>query len=207
VAEALRVLNDLKLPRAPRLKTQNIAQQQGLIDTPQAERLRQMEAQEGDIEESLETMDGVVSASVELVVPPAPRPGVLATPSRASVLIRAQPDSMDRLTQGRADLKALVAGSVEGLKTDDVVLVLDAVAMAPIIPSLPENPNSFKLLAASLALLVSLLALGMLVLGLKFQKLKQLKPAASPSAPVSGPPPSAPVSRPIVSASVQKKVA
>ena len=78
--EAMRVLNELKLPRPARLKTQTLAQSVGLIDTPSAERLRQLEAQEGDIEESLETMDGVASAAVELVVPPPPRPGQLATP-------------------------------------------------------------------------------------------------------------------------------
>src|SRR4051812_45488699 len=95
--EAMRVLNELKLPRPARLKTQSLAQSVGLIDTPAAERLRQLEAQEGDIEESLETMDGVASVSVELVVPPPPRPGQVSVPSKASVLVRAQPVALEKL--------------------------------------------------------------------------------------------------------------
>jgi type III secretion protein J len=212
ISEALRVLNELKLPRAPRLKTQNIAQQQGLIDTPQAERLRQLEAQEGDVEEALETMDGVVSASVELVVPVAPRVGMPPTPSRASVLIRATTDSLDRLTANRAELKALVAGSVDGLSADSVVLVLDSVAQAPVAQiEQADSSGGIKVLAATLAVGFSLLAFALLFVVLKFQKLKRNPQAQLATSDIQIPRenavPSAPVTRPIVSPNIQKKVA
>ncbi|MBE2254108.1 MAG: flagellar M-ring protein FliF, partial [Myxococcus sp.] len=73
--EALRVLTELKLPRKGRKTTQALVETASLIETPQAEKLRALEAQEGDLEESLETMDGVKAAAVELVVPAPPRPG------------------------------------------------------------------------------------------------------------------------------------
>src|SRR5438552_221423 len=111
-SDALRVLTELKLPRPQRTTTRDVAQQSSLIDTPGAEKLRQLEALEGDIEQTLETMDGVVSAGVELVVPLAPRPGLSALPSKASALLRVNPSSRDRITQQREQLKALIAGSV-----------------------------------------------------------------------------------------------
>jgi type III secretion protein J len=99
--EALGVLTELKLPRAARATTRGLMQTTSLIETPSTERLRQLEAQEGDLEEALETMDGVTSAAVELVVPPAPRPGAAPVPSKASVLIRVRPEALERLDQQR----------------------------------------------------------------------------------------------------------
>lgn len=51
--EALRVLTELKLPRKARKTTQALVETASLIETPQAEKLRALEAQEGDLEEAL----------------------------------------------------------------------------------------------------------------------------------------------------------
>ena len=51
--DALRVLTGLKLPRKARKTTQALVDAASLIETPQAEKLRALEAQEGDIEEAL----------------------------------------------------------------------------------------------------------------------------------------------------------
>lgn len=160
---AMGVLTELKLPRQQRLKTLALAQSGGLIDTPGVERLRQLEAQEGDIEESLETMDGVVSAAVELVVSLPPRPGLSPSPSRASVLLRSRPEAVERLQQQRAELKAYVAGAVDSLSSDSVVLVIDAVNLDPsghLVP-LPAG-SSTRVLVVALGATLSLLA-GLLV--------------------------------------------
>ncbi len=196
--EAMRVLNELKLPRPARLKTQTLAQSVGLIDTPAAERLRQLEAQEGDIEESLETMDGVASVSVELVVPAPPRPGQLATPSKASVLVRVQPIALEKLQMQRAELRALVAAAVEGLKPDDVVLVIDPVT----IPEAPvrEEPASMRPLVIVLGLCLSLVA--MLVVFLSW-RLRVSRKVVAPQAPAVTPSPQ----RPVINPAIQRKVA
>ncbi len=203
--DAMRVLTELKLPRPTRLKTQTLAANAGLIDTPSAERLRQLEAQEGDIEESLETMDGVTSASVELVVPLAPRPGQLATPSKASVLLRAHPDALERLQQQRAQLRALVAASVEGLQSEDVVLVVDPV----VIPSAPprvDTRSTLKPLVIGLGIALSVLAMALVGLTLRMRSLKAA-PKSMPVAPsAAATPPPAPA-RPVINPAVQRKVA
>ncbi len=199
--EAMRVLNELKLPRPPRLKTQTLAQSIGLIDTPAAERLRQLEAQEGDIEESLETMDGVASAAVELVVPPAPRPGQVATPSKAAVLVRVQPDAFDRLQLQRADLRALVAGAVDGLKPDDVVLVIDPVTI-PTPPLREDARSTMRPLVVVLGVALSVVALLLVVLSWRLQRSKR----ASHSVAAVQAPPAPAVLRPVINPSVQRKL-
>ena len=199
--EALRVLTELKLPRPARLKTQTLAANAGLIDTPSAERLRQLEAQEGDIEEALETMDGVASASVELVVPPAPRPGLPAVPSKASVLLRAHPDAVERLEQQGGRLRALVAASVEGLVPEDVVLVIDPVVM-PAPPPKADPRATMRPLAAALGVALSVLAMVLVVLAWRMRQLTQRAAAAKP-APAPTPAPQ----RPVINPAVQRKVA
>lgn len=203
--EAMRVLTELKLPRPARLKTQTLAANAGLIDTPSAERLRQLEAQEGDIEESLETMDGVTTASVELVVPAAPRPGQPAIPSKASVLLRVQPDAMERLQQQRSQLRALVAASVEGLQSDDVVLVVDAVVM-PSAPPHIDSRTTLRPLVIGLGIALSALAMLLVFIAYRMRSMKAavVKTAQAPVPPMT--PPHVPP-RPVINPSVQRKVA
>jgi type III secretion protein J len=182
--DAMRVLTELKLPRPARPTTRSLTTGPGLIETPAAERLRQLEGQEGDLEEALETMDGVSSASVELVVPPAPRPGVAATPSKAAVLLRVRPEAMEHVEHQRAELRALVAGAVDGLSADAVVLVLDEVALAP--PSsdpAPRPASGLRTLVIAMGLSLSVLAALLIMLAWR----GRARPSAA--APVEAPTP------------------
>lgn len=146
-SDALRILTELKLPRPHRTTTRDVAQPSGLIETPSSEKLRQMEALEGDLEQTIETMDGVVSAGVELVVPSAARPGAPVSASKASAFVRVQKASYERIQQQREQLRSLISGSVEGLKLDDVTLMVDAVEEhAPLVP--PGLSIASKLRAA-----------------------------------------------------------
>jgi type III secretion protein J len=199
--EALRVLTELKLPRKARKTTQALVETASLIETPQAEKLRALEAQEGDLEEALETMDGVKSAAVELVVPAAPRPGTPVTPSKASVLLRVQPESLERLQQQRSELRALVAAAVDGLHADDVVLVLDVVTVqSPALPLPLEAPpeNGLRAMIVVLGLVLAVLAAALLVVFFRMRRKETVAPA-----PVAPPVPQ----RPVISANVQRKVA
>ena len=204
--EAMRVLNELKLPRPQRLKTQALAQSASLIETPAAERLRQLEAQEGDIEESLETMDGVTSVSVELVVPAAPRPGVAPTPSKAAVLVRVHPDALERLQQQRAELRALVAAAVDGLRADDVVLVVDPVTLPPAASPAKSSAPSLRPVVLGMAVALSIVAALLVVLAWRLRQVRRAASAspapASPQAPAAPPTP-----RAIINPAVQRKVA
>jgi type III secretion protein J len=208
--DAMRVLTELKLPRPARATTKSLMQSNSLIETPTAERLRQLEAQEGDLEEALEGMDGVTSVSVELVVPAPPRPGMPAIPSKASVLMRVRPEATERMQQQRAELRALVAGAVDGLKLDDVVLVIDAVTLKA--PEPEEKPaDHLRVLLISMSVALTLVAALVMVLAWRLRRARVRHTGNSPPQPerteksvvVSQPPPQ----RPVVSAGVQRKVA
>ena len=212
VADAVMVLNELKLPRAPRPTTKSIVQNQGLIETPGAERLRQMEAEEGDIEEALETMDGVLGASVELVVPPPPRPGMPAIASKASVLLRARPDALERLGQQRGELRAFVAGAVEGLKAEEVVLIMDPVTVAA-APAHDEKPQAnLRLLVIALGAALTIVAVLLVVMAARARRPRDERAVPPTPSELERPiakettQPRAP-QRPIVNAAVQRKVA
>ncbi len=201
-AEGLRLLTELKLPRPPRLKTQALAQAGGLIDTPGAERLRQLEAREGDLEETLETLDGVTSAAVELVVPTPTRPGLSALPSKASVLLRARPDAVERLQRQRDELRALVAAGVDGLHADEVVVMFDVVPLGP-RPTAPTG-RELRPLVVTLGLLVSALALGVVALAWRLRR------ALARPVEVTVPAPEVPAAsalRPVINPAIQRKVA
>ncbi len=198
--DAMRVLTELKLPRPRSLTTKEVVSQTALIETPGAERLRQLEAQEGDLEQALESMDGVTSAAVELVVPPSARPGQPAQASKAAVLVRAVPEAVVRLHEQRAELRALVAASVDGLKPDDVVLVIDAVVSQVPAPAEPAS-SGLRPLVVALGVAVSVLAGLLIALSLKLRrKVEAPKPAAASPAPPAPP-------KPTVNAPVQKKAA
>jgi type III secretion protein J len=201
-ADALRVLTELKLPRKGRKTTQALIETNSLIETPQAERLRALEAQEGDLEEALETMDGVKSAAVELVVPPPGRPGIPVAPSKASVLLRIHPDAFERLEHQRTELRALVAGSVEGLRLEDVVLVFDVVAVQSRGETIPSGIAGADALRTAVVVLTSVLAACAGALLLVLSRLKKRHTQAAPL-PATTPPPQ----RPVIAPHIHRKVA
>lgn len=210
LTEAMRVLTELKLPKTSRPTTRSIMQNTSLIETPTAERLRQLEAQEGDLEETLETIDGVTSASIELVVPTPARPGLPPVASKASVLLRVRPEAVEHLQTQRAELRALVAGSVEGLKVDDVVLVVDEVALLPTAPAgsgaaeeAPTQQQHLRALVIALGLSLVVLAIVLIMLTLR---LRAAKRAPAKEVVAERPIPAA-APKPTVNAAVQRKVA
>lgn len=214
--DALRVLTELKLPRPARTTTREVTSQSALIETPGAERLRQLEALEGDIEQMIEAMDGVASAGIELVVPAPSRPGQQLLPSKASALIRAHPVAFERLQQQREAIRALIAGAVEGLKPDDVVVLIDPVTtqVAPPIVA-PPAVDRLRAVVVSLGLSLTALATALVFLALKLRRkpAPAVSSAAAPTEPAAPMLPAAskraatPSQRPVVNPNVQRRVA
>ena len=210
--DALRVLTELKLPRPARTTTREVTSASALIETPGAERLRQFEALEGDIEQLLEGMDGVASAGVELVVPLPARSGQAPSPSKAAALIRAHPVALERLTQQQPAIRALIAGAVEGLKAEDVVVLIDPVTSQVTPPALVA-PTSDRLRAVVVALGLSLSALAAALVTLALKLRRRLQPSTAPTEPAAKVAPAVarrvatPAQRPVVSPSVQRRAA
>ena len=168
---ALQILQSLGLPRGRRAGFGEVYKQASLVPTPTEERARYLEALAGEIERTLETVDGVVTARVHLVfAEPDPlamdgRPRVAA---QAAVLLKVRPTPPGLR---EADVQKLVAGSVAGLAPEAVAVVVTPAAevpsqRAPALASvgfLQVDPASRKLLVGillgGLAVIATLAAL------------------------------------------------
>jgi type III secretion protein J len=165
---AVDLLRALGLPHDRRRGFAETYGQPSLIPTPSEERARYVDALAGEIERTLESADGVVSARVHLVLEEA---DALAAdtkprnPARAAVLLKARPGAAP-LAEG--DVQKLVAGSVAGLQPTAVSVVVTAAAdptaaaattsLAALGP-LRITPGTRPLLLAALAVGLALLAL------------------------------------------------
>ncbi|HMF39191.1 MAG TPA: secretion protein [Polyangia bacterium] len=164
---ALDLLRALGLPHDRRRGFAETYGQPSLIPTPSEERARYVDALAGEIERTLESADGVVSARVHLVLEesdPLAADAKPRNPARAAVLLKARPGSAPFRD---VDVQKLVAGSVAGLDPAAVSVVMTAAAdpgaaaAAPLaaLGPLRVTPGTRPLLLAALAAGLALLAL------------------------------------------------
>ena len=166
-ARALDVLRVRGLPRERRHGFAEVYGQASLIPTPSEERARYLEATAGEIERTLETAEGIVSARVHLVleeVDPLSMDGKPRTGARAAVLIKA---AQGRTPLAESDVQKLVAGSVPGL---------DPRAVAVVVTAAPESTEGslgplasvgpLRVTPSSRAPLITVFAIALGVIGL-----------------------------------------
>jgi len=139
-ADAVRVLAEQGLPRARPAGVRELLKP-GLVPDPVEQHALLLEAQSGELARTLEAVDGVVSARVHLVRPQAARSGVPIAPTKAAVYLRARPAAAAHLRAMRDELRALVAGSVEGLEASAVTLVVSEV-VSTVPPRAPAPARS-----------------------------------------------------------------
>ncbi len=129
---ALELLQALGLPRGRRTGFAEVYAQPSLVPTATEERARYVEALSGEIERTLEAIEGVIGARVHLVLAesdPLAVDGKPRVPAQAAVLLKARTG----LVLKEMDVQKLVAGSVPGLQPASV-----AVVMTPA----PEGPSA-----------------------------------------------------------------
>ena len=128
---AHRVLAARQLPRARPQGLGEVFAQGGMVPTPVEDRARWLHALSGELARSLEAIDGVVEARVHLGLPAEDplHPGARPSP-RAAVLVKCRPAACPSIRELEAGLRALVAGSAEGLSTEAVAVVIAEAAPA-----------------------------------------------------------------------------
>jgi type III secretion protein J len=183
---AVDLLAALGLPRDKRRGFAETYGQPSLIPTPSEERARYLDATAGEIERTLETVDGVVSARVHLVLEETDPLAIDAKPksaARAAVLLKARPGAAPI---AEADVQKLVAGSVAGLDAAAVGVVVTAAtapsestaaALAPLGP-LRMSPGTRPLLVGAVVAVLALLALLATLLLVTARRLAALERAA-----------------------------
>ena len=187
---AVDLLRALGLPHDRRRGFAETYGQPSLIPTPSEERARYVDALAGEIERTLESADGVVSARVHLVLEendPLAAEAKPRTAARAAVLLKARPGTAPFAD---ADIQKLVAGSVAGLEPAAVSVVVTAAAdpnatasasLAALGP-LRITPGTRPLLVGALVGGLALLALLAMLLLLTARRIAALERAASSKA-------------------------
>jgi type III secretion protein J len=187
---AVDLLRALGLPHDRRRGFAETYGQPSLIPTPSEERARYVDALAGEIERTLESADGVVSARVHLVLEendPLATDAKPRTTARAAVLLKARPGTAPF---SDADVQKLVAGSVAGLQPAAVSVVVTAAAdpnaagsasLAALGP-LRITPGTRPLLVGALVGGLALLALLAMLLLLTARRIAALERAASAKA-------------------------
>lgn len=125
--EAWRVLEAEGLPRPEVKGFDNFYPTGGLIPTTSEERVMLQYATSQELRRSLLTVDGVVDARVNLVLPEkarVPMPNQEPEEPRASVLIKYRPGAEDAAPVDAAQVRALVSGGVEDLEPERVNVIL-----------------------------------------------------------------------------------
>lgn len=129
VGDALNVLRAHGLPHQELEGLGQIFQQQGLVATPAEERVRYIYGVQQELARTLDDVDGVVVAHVQVVIPENDPLSDKVKPSSASVYIKYRP-GVD--LQAMAPMvKDLVTHSIEGLSYDNVSLFLQEETASP----------------------------------------------------------------------------
>ena len=184
---AVDLLRALGLPHDRRRGFAETYGQPSLIPTPSEERARYVDALAGEIERTLESADGVISARVHLVLEetdPLAADAKPRNPARAAVLLKARPGTAPF---NEADVQKLVAGSVAGLQATSVSVVVTAAAdptatagasLAALGP-LRITPGTRPLLLGALVAGLALLALLATLLLVTARRIAALERAAA----------------------------
>lgn len=195
LGRARAVLRERDLPDRPEAGIAEVFEGGGLLPTPTEERARLIRAVQGELVRSLESVDGVLAARVHIAL--SSRPGSLlpiedAAPEiSASVLLRyAARDQASGPPLTEAQVRALVAGAVEGLAPERISVVAVAapaarvstrcqtVAIGPYVVS-PGSATALKASIGGAALLVGLLGLALVAMTIRLRGLRRALQAAA----------------------------
>jgi type III secretion protein J len=172
---AWKILNENGLPRKKVKGLDDVFANSGMIPTAGEEKARLLSGLDGELTRTLDSLPGVVDARVQVVLPDN-SPLIdksEQSPPTASALIQFhgdQPPLKD------AEVKNLMAKSIEGLTSDNVAVVFKKVEINP-IPREGLGPLSFKtwLEVAAFGLAGAAGLASMLVLSLSQQRKRRIK--------------------------------
>jgi type III secretion protein J len=162
---ALDLLHGLGLPRGRRSGFAEVYAQPSLVPTATEERARYVEALQGEIERTLESVEGVVSARVHLVLAETDLLAAEGKPrvaAQAAVLLKARPG---RAPLTEAEVQKLVAGSVAGLAPTAVAVVMTPAPDGPASASALEALGPLRFAPGGRPLLLVTLAVALALLG------------------------------------------
>jgi type III secretion protein J len=163
------VLQGYRLPSTRGRRVQDVFGKSKLLTGPLEEKALYLEALQGEIAHTLESVSGVVSARVHVAMPELDLSGQTAHEVKASVMLEFHPDGSGRAPLREEEVRAMVASGVNDLRAQNVSVVMkpialvrsqqsyDFVAFGPIVVAAP-SVTAFKILTGGVVAIV--LALG-----------------------------------------------
>ncbi|HSJ01068.1 MAG: type III secretion system inner membrane ring lipoprotein SctJ [Verrucomicrobium sp.] len=146
---AMQTLQAMGLPKQSFQRMGEIFQKSGLVSSPTEERIRFIYALGQELSETFMQIDGVVSARVHIALPDTDPLAEETNPASAAVFIKCRPGY--NLANNTQDLKNLVTRSIEGLKPENVELVITSAELQePIRPKEKESSTKSAGLLGSL---------------------------------------------------------
>jgi type III secretion protein J len=173
-AKAVDLLRARGLPREQFESLGTIFKPGGLNETPLAQRARLIYGLQQELSQTINEIDGVVTARVQLAMP---QPDPLSQdikPSSASVLVKYR-TGFDLRSQTSA-IKALVANGVEGLSYDNVSVVM---VPAQALPQTKQDNGSISFATLGQILLAIIAFLVLLVAGRKLLRARKKQRASA----------------------------
>lgn len=172
LSNAIEILSRNSYPRDKFATLSDVFPEGGLISTPTEESARYNYAISQDLAATVSNIDGVLTARVHLVLPKASESNKVASIAKASVFIKHSSNiSLDAYIP---QIKQMVANSVDALRYENIAVILfpSVATFNPIAKTSTDLNISLLKQFKDLAPWV-FLALFLLVIGFKFDKLSQ----------------------------------
>jgi type III secretion protein J len=130
VVRVFGVLQQYRLPAPANRRFQDVFGKSKLVVAPLEEKALYLEALQGEIAHTLETVTGVVSARVHVALPEQDLSGQNSKPPKASVMLEYHADSSAQSPLREEDVSRLVASAVSDLTPENVSVVMRPIELA-----------------------------------------------------------------------------
>ena len=191
-AKSWKVMKDHDLPRPAQQGFSETFGKGSLIPTATEEKALYINALCNELERTIESIDGVITARVHVVLPEeqlVPEETLAENRPKAAVLVKYRLNSNGEIPYREDAIKSLVANSIQKLDPKDVVVVGNEITEAAVvnvstpgaggsfiqfgpIKLSPDSVPAFKIAAVSAFAIIALLALGLILSARKSSNLR-----------------------------------
>ena len=129
-SRAWAVLEEYRLPRTQERRFSDVFGKSKLVVTPREEQALFLEALQGELSQTVESIKGVIDARVHLVLPERDLAGEYQDVPKASVVVEYLPNAQGQPPIQRPEVQQVVAHAVEGMAVENVAVILKPATIA-----------------------------------------------------------------------------